>query len=91
MKKKRFSNSEVAGSMPMQAERDRWQAEDDHRTLQRAAEVTSDPSRMKRVAAHHAKVGKMLHESVESPSKEAAEEKNLKRKMPSRKMGRRSR
>ena len=89
MKKKRFSNSEVAGSMPMQAERDQWQAEDDHRTLQRAAQVTSDPSRMKRVMAHHATVGKMI--GAETPAVEAAEEKNLKRKMPSRKMARRSR
>lgn len=44
-----------------------YQAEDDHRTLTRAAEVHGDPARMKGVAKHHtkqtrslAKVGKML-------------------------------
>ena len=34
---------------------DDYQAEDDHRTLQRAEEVRSDPSRMKRVATFHTK------------------------------------
>lgn len=91
MAKKRFANTDAPMGGPVQAERDQWQAEDDHRTLQRAAEVTSDPSRMKRVAAHHAKVGKMLHESAESGSHEAAEEKSMKRKAPVRKMARRSR
>lgn len=38
----------------------KWQAEDDHRTLTRAAEVTNDPQRMKGVAEHHAKVKKDL-------------------------------
>lgn len=33
-----------------------YRAEDDHRTLQRAAEITSDSSRMAGVKRHHAKV-----------------------------------
>lgn len=37
-----------------------WQAEDDHRTLTRAAEVTQDPARMAGVAKHHDKVKKQL-------------------------------
>jgi hypothetical protein len=44
-----------------------YQAEDDHRTLSRAAEVQADPKRMKGVAQHHrkqkrslSKVGKMI-------------------------------
>lgn len=37
-----------------------YRAEDDHRTLQRAAEVTSDPERMKHVAAHHRKEKRQL-------------------------------
>jgi len=32
-----------------------YRAEDDHRTLQRASEVTADPARMKGVARHHRK------------------------------------
>lgn len=32
-----------------------YQAEDDHRTLQRAEEVRADAGRMKRVAVHHRK------------------------------------
>ena len=39
---------------------DPWQAEDDHRTLTRAAEVQSDPARMKGVAKHHRKMKKQL-------------------------------
>lgn len=39
---------------------DPWQAEDDHRTLSRAAEVQADPQRMKGVAKHHRKVKKQL-------------------------------
>lgn len=90
MAKKRFANTD-APMAPPKSEQDKWQAEYDHRTLQRAAEVTSDPARMKRVAAHHAKVGAMLHEKAESPSCEGAEEKKLTRKAPARKVTRRSR
>lgn len=40
---------------------DDYQAEDDHRTLQRADEVRNDPGRMKAVAAFHAKrLGQMF-------------------------------
>jgi hypothetical protein len=39
---------------------DPWQAEDDHRTLSRAAEVQADPARMKGVAKHHKKMKKQL-------------------------------
>ena len=39
---------------------DPYQAEDDHRTLSRAAEVRNDPKRMAGVAKHHAKVKKSL-------------------------------
>lgn len=39
---------------------DDYQAEDDHRTLQRSEEVRADPSRMKRVATfHRKKMGEM--------------------------------
>lgn len=39
---------------------DEWRAEDDHRTMQRAEEVRSDPSRMKKVATfHRKKLGEM--------------------------------
>jgi hypothetical protein len=37
-----------------------WMAEDDHRTLMRAAEVTSDPARMAGVKKHHKKVSRGL-------------------------------
>lgn len=37
-----------------------WRGEDDHRTLTRAAEVTSDPDRMKGVKKHHRKQTKAL-------------------------------
>jgi hypothetical protein len=39
---------------------DPWQAEDDHRTLTRAAEVQADPARMKGVVKHHSKMKKAL-------------------------------
>jgi hypothetical protein len=39
---------------------DPWQAEDDHRTLTRAAEVQNDPARMKGVVKHHRKMKKAL-------------------------------
>jgi ribosomal protein L12E/L44/L45/RPP1/RPP2 len=39
---------------------DAWQAEDDHRTLTRAAEVQADPARMKGVVKHHQKMKKAL-------------------------------
>jgi len=32
-----------------------YQAEDDHRTLSRAAEITGDPARMRGVKRHHVK------------------------------------
>jgi len=44
----------------MSADSKSWQAEDDHRTLSRAAEVTQDPQRMKGVADHHKKIQKAL-------------------------------
>ena len=37
-----------------------YRAEDDHRTLQRAAEVQTDPERMKHVAKHHRKEKRKL-------------------------------
>lgn len=37
-----------------------WQAEDDHRTMTRAAEIKQDPSRMAGVAKHHEKQKKSL-------------------------------
>ncbi len=37
-----------------------YQAEDDHRMLQRAAEVMADPDRMKRVTNRHAKMTSAL-------------------------------
>lgn len=37
-----------------------WQAEEDHRTLTRAAEVLSDKDRMKGARKHHRKTGKQL-------------------------------
>lgn len=43
-------------SKAMQNKREaEYRAEDDHRTLQRAAEVQRDPTRMKGAAAHHRK------------------------------------
>lgn len=39
---------------------DAWRAEDDHRTLSRAAEVQADPARMKGAAKHHQKVTRGL-------------------------------
>jgi hypothetical protein len=50
----------VAGPGPTPNKPDPWQAEDDHRTLTRAAEVQADPVRMKGVAKHHRKVKKQL-------------------------------
>jgi hypothetical protein len=46
--------------MPSKPGMDPWQAEDDHRTLSRAAEVQADPARMKGVAKHHKKMKKQL-------------------------------
>lgn len=44
------------GQSPESEKREQeWRAEDDHRTLQRAEEVRSDPGRMKGVMAHHRK------------------------------------
>ena len=37
-----------------------YQAEDDHRTLQRAADVMADPDRMQRVTNRHAKMSAAL-------------------------------
>lgn len=37
-----------------------YRAEDDHRTLQRAAEIGGDPDRMKGVQKHHRKVKRGL-------------------------------
>lgn len=37
-----------------------WQAEDDHRTLERAAEIKQDSARMTGVAKHHATKKKSL-------------------------------
>ena len=37
-----------------------YQAEDDHRTLSRAAEIQSDKSRMAGVKKHHRKVTKQM-------------------------------
>lgn len=46
----------TGGAVPMPSkQQDDYQAEDDHRTLQRAEEVRSDSTRMKRVATHHRK------------------------------------
>jgi hypothetical protein len=46
---------------------DPWQAEEDHRTLSRSAEIQADPQRMRGVRKHHAtkkramsKLGSML-------------------------------
>lgn len=37
-----------------------WQAEDDHRTVSRAAEIQGDPKRMAGVKKHHRKVTKSM-------------------------------
>lgn len=37
-----------------------YQAEDDHRTLQRAGEIRSDPARMTQVQKHHEKAKRQL-------------------------------
>lgn len=56
-----------AVSSPSQKSELDYRAEDDHRTLQRAAEIGGDPSRMQGVARHHkkltrgmSKVGQMI-------------------------------
>lgn len=49
-----------SGPMPSKGGPDPWQAEDDHRTLTRAAEVQADPARMKGVVKHHQKMKKAL-------------------------------
>jgi hypothetical protein len=46
------------GSSPMD-DKD-WRAEDDHRTLERAAEIKQDQARMAGVAKHHATKKKSL-------------------------------
>lgn len=53
------------GSSPMDAKSAKqreleYRAEDDHRTLQRASEVSTDPERMKHVAKHHRKIKRQL-------------------------------
>ncbi len=49
------------GSSPSAPDADKdWRAEDDHRTLTRAAEVRADPSRMAGVSKHHQKMQKNL-------------------------------
>lgn len=49
----------MCGGMVSKAMNDKreseWRAEEDHRTLQRAAEVRSDPKRIKSAAEHHRK------------------------------------
>lgn len=46
-------------SAPSKSEKD-YQAEDDHRTLSRAAEIQADTSRMARVKTHHRKETRRL-------------------------------
>lgn len=49
------------GAYPTMAKADRdYQAEDDHRTLQRACEIRSDKSRMAGVRKHHEKSKRSL-------------------------------
>ncbi len=45
----------LAMAGPMTASPTDYMAEDDHRTMMRAAEVRSDPKRMAGVKRHHAK------------------------------------
>ncbi len=52
-----------------QAEMDRYRAEDDFRTIQRAAEVTSDTSRMKHVRKHAARQMKLAHSVLRKSSR----------------------
>jgi cell division protein FtsL len=56
-------------SKKRQAEMDRYQAEDDFRTLQRADEVTSDSSRMKHVRKHAAKQAGLARNILRSTSR----------------------
>lgn len=50
----------LASSAPFPSMDKDYRAEDDHRTLMRAAEVTGDPKRMAGVRRHHRKVNRGL-------------------------------
>lgn len=51
----------ASAAMPMQMSKDPWQAEDDHRTLQRAEEIKGDRGRMAGVRRHHRKMTKAMN------------------------------
>ena len=72
------------GAVPSKSEID-YRAEDDHRTLERAAEITADAARMDGVKRHHAKktaATKRMDQLL--GGKRAA--KGAKRSMPKRSM-----
>jgi hypothetical protein len=73
-----------APSSPSKTDMD-YQAEDDHRTLQRAAEVTADPDRMQRVAKHHLKVTKDLGRMSAMLGQSADQDKRAGMKPPKQK------
>jgi hypothetical protein len=55
-------------SSPSKSEQD-YRAEDDHRTLSRAAEIRQDPARVAAVKAHHQTVKKRIASVGRSLSK----------------------
>lgn len=61
MARKSLAAPVMGGSMPAKTEDD-YRAEDDHRTMMRAASIKRDPLRMKGVARHQAKMTKDLEE-----------------------------
>lgn len=50
---KRKKGSGTGQAVPTPYDDSKWRAEDDHRTLSRAAEIHSDPSRIAGVRKHH--------------------------------------
>lgn len=60
MTRKSKAKSSFGGSSPFPAMDKSFQAEDDHRTLMRAAEVTGDSQRMAGAKRHHKKVSRGL-------------------------------
>lgn len=85
--------SKHAGVAPSPKSESDWQAEEDHRTLQRAGEVMNDPARMKAVGRQHQKmtrniasVGSLLAAPEDRPVGKPT--MRPKRRVPSRARGR---
>lgn len=88
MAKRKKSNNPMAVPVPSKDEAD-YRAEDDHRTLMRAEEIRQDPSRVKGVARHHAKMSQDIARVGEALTGASEERPAPRRAMRGRLAGRR--